>query len=209
MKQLNKHVLIAMNPKSTTKDLRNNASDASDAYADAAYNASTYDSAFHASAYAYYAAKTASTDAYYVAVYADYAIDATEKHLNKFLEFSGHKLEDYNDEIERINKDEQLNKYVLIAMNPKTTIKDLCYNAGDASDAYADAASTDAYAVVSAVSSYAYYASCASCAFYDDKTAIADSADAYAEKYLNKFLKLSGHKLEDYNDEIERINKDR
>ena len=112
----------------------------------------------------------------------------------------------------------EFNKHILVAMNPKSTVYELIKNMNDGYDAYLtyyddDVEIFNTYDIV--VSAYAFYvaSSDVACVAYDSDSLVdvacnyADSAKDYRE-CLNKYFEISGENIQDYYDEIERINKE-
>ena len=118
----------------------------------------------------------------------------------------------------------EFNKYILVAMNPLSTVDELLKNMNDDYDAYLiyydedygyyydDVEIFNTYDIV--VSAYAFYvaSSDVACVAYDSDSLVdvacnyADSAKDYKE-CLNKYFKISGENIQDYYDEIDRINR--
>ena len=109
MKELNKNILVAMNPKSTLKYKFRNSSDAKEAARDAACTHN------HAAAVAFVAMNVAhaaavvafKTDRCVAHLDYEFANDAFKTHLNKYFEKSKENIQDYYDEIDRINKEDK------------------------------------------------------------------------------------------------------
>ena len=112
----------------------------------------------------------------------------------------------------------ELNKYLLVAMNPKSTVDELLKNMNDDYfNAYFfyydddDVEIFNTYDIV--VSAYAFYvaSSDVACVAYDSDSLVdvacnyADSAKDYRE-CLNKYFEKSEENIQDYYDEIDRIN---
>ena len=115
------------------------------------------------------------------------------------------------------------NKYILVAMNPKSTEDELLKNMNDHDyNAYLIYYNEDYDDVVEifniydiVVSAYAFYvaSSDVACVAYDSDSLVdvacnyADSAKDYRE-CLNKYFEKSEENIQDYYDEIDRINKE-